>query len=90
MNEKPKIEYTYPLPPVWRGRPTNDCVTPELLSEMEVGGSFFVPFATTSNNPSNQVISVRNRLVAWALRKRLPGKYTVRKVEGGMRVWRIS
>lgn len=47
--------------------------------ELEVGDSFFV--ATSPGKLSSQ---------AWAMGKRLKRKFTVRAVEGGVRVWRIK
>jgi hypothetical protein len=53
------------------------------LSEMEVGDSFFVE-GTLKKNTINTAVSW------WSKRKGNTRKFTIRKVDGGIRVWRIK
>jgi hypothetical protein len=70
-----QIEKGIPLPPASGPMPL---VQREL---MEVGDSYFMPGEVAANE--------RNRAHAWS--RYHPGfKFCVRKVEGGVRVWRIK
>lgn len=71
-----KIEKGVPVPP----RRTRKGISKYPFRQMEVGDSFLMPDYTV----------VRAWGILGPYAKRLGQKYTVRTVEGGARVWRVS
>ena len=51
--------------------------------EMKIGDSFFIPYADTNYSQVNSAPSYFSR-------RNPEYKFTVRKVEGGYRIWRIK
>lgn len=59
-------------------------------ADMELTDSFAVPYGE-ANDEERAVIARRMRQSAtWANRRFAPNKFSVREVEGGVRVWRIA
>lgn len=84
------IEKNIPAPPPGRGRGASAGFP--FADMTDVGDSFMVE---TSPDPEaateNKLLMRRVRQAAlWAGRKYQPAKFTVRKVDGGVRVWRTE
>lgn len=80
------IEKGLPIPEMLKkGRPLAGCNGLYPFAQMEVGDSFLVPFSPSrTSNPD--VYSPLSHYM-----RRHPGKnFTCRKVDGGLRVWRIA
>lgn len=54
-------------------------------SVMDVGQSFFIPF--TAEQPERKRM---RQSATWATKRYTPKRFTVREVEGGMRIWRTE
>jgi len=81
MNDKEiKVDKDIPIPPS-RGGPgiLN-------LKGMKVGDSFFI----ADNGQRALQANAGNRARSWCAFKGMKWKFTTRKVEGGVRVWRIE
>ena len=76
-----EIEKNVPLPMSRR----NVVPLPD-ISTMVIGDSFFIPASTPMHCSSN----ASSRVKFWAVTHGLNWKFTVRKVDGGARVWRIK
>jgi len=66
-----------------KGVPQPDAKTGKYpFRQMEVGDSFFAPLGSSDPNPFN----------TYATAKRIKDgrKYSVRRVDGGIRVWRVK
>jgi hypothetical protein len=84
------IEKNIPAPPPSRGRGAAPNFPFEQM--LEVNDSFLVEIdPAESADMDNKLLVRRVRQAAlWANRKYAPAKFTVRKVEGGVRVWRAE
>ena len=65
------------------------------LAEMEVGDSFLVPVDFTTDTPEAKAVAKAtarsvNSAVTAATKKSEGSKFAARKVEGGIRVWRVQ
>lgn len=68
--------------------PENWCARKYPFAEMEIGDSFLVPIEEIKNRSAEYV---RNSILGSARQKRMPGKkFRTRKLEEGIRVWRIE
>lgn len=74
------LESGVPIPPVKRNTCAGACKYP--FDELEIGEGFFL--AGTSQIKFGPYISV------WKRRNSSAKKFTVRSVEGGIRVWRVA
>ena len=79
-----KIEKNIELPKRSSGRPSK-----YPFSEMKVGDSFFIPVADHIDI-WNVAGAVRNAANMARIRDKTIGRFSTRKVEGGVRVWRIE
>ncbi len=71
---------------VEKGRPIPPLTTKKYpWSDMEVGDSFWVPMGENEEKTKNMV-----RCAATAFGRRRNMKFSVRKNDGGFRVWRIE
>ena len=77
-----KIDRGIPIPPLRDKRPRRDKygTTKEVLSQMEVGDSFFVG-GTAATDVLDKFYNPANRMGI---------RITARRVDGGVRVWRIK
>jgi hypothetical protein len=84
------IEKDIPAPPPGRGRSASASFP--FAQMTDVGDSFLVETdASAEADTANKLLVRRVRQAAlWANRKYKPAKFTVRKVEGGVRVWRTE
>lgn len=73
----PIIDKKIPIPP---HSPRSGAPRKYPLNEMNIGDSFLWPGA-----PSRVVSAV-----SWYGKRNPPAKFTVRKVDGGVRVWRVK
>lgn len=73
------IEKDIPVPSTGAGRPP---IYP--LGDMAAGDSFFVPL------PEGKVLRELQGSVSRAAKAHAGKKFTTRKVEGGIRVWRVD
>lgn len=78
--DKPTIEKDVPLP---SHKPLGNYKWP--FAEMGVGDSFFVPANTTEEKRRIQM-----NVMGSCRRFRDKGRFATRRVEGGVRVWRIE
>jgi hypothetical protein len=79
-----KIEKDVPVPPrPVGGRPGKY----DVVGQMEVGDSFLVPAGKCPANPSNLLPTIYVTAFRHGMRK---AKFEVRRVDGGMRVWRTA
>lgn len=78
-----KIEKDVPLAPHGNSRGGNG-QRKYPVDQMSVGDSFFVPLGTRTH------VQVQSAIQRAVNRYGAHGKYTTRKVEGGVRVWRIA
>lgn len=60
------------------------------IVEMDIGDSFFVKCENEKIKEYKTRIRIRNKIRAEMVKHEIIRNYTVRKVEGGFRVWRIS
>ncbi len=76
MESKYRIEKNIPPPEDSRG------LQKYPFKKMEIGDSFFVP--------AGKAKSVRQQVQYYQKRSAEPVRFTVRQVEGGVRVWRVE
>lgn len=79
-----QVERGIPIPPKNLSRPSRWPIS----SLTEVGMSFFVPFGDRTEKDQRR--SLQTSLSATCTSRRDLGKFTVRQVDGGVRVWRTA
>lgn len=84
MSEKHvmKLESGIPIPAYGKGI-SGSCKYP-LLLVMQVGDSFLIP----TKNTQQEALAIQNYLSQWS--KKHGQKHVTRRVDGGVRVWRIE
>lgn len=83
------IEKNIPAPPPGRGRGVGTAFP---FTDMEVGDSFMVETDPSDDTAMENKLLVRRvrQAALGAQRKYAPARFTVRKVDGGVRVWRTE
>ena len=77
-----QVESNIPIPSFKRGRGRQKGVSKYPFSSLEIGQSFFVP--------GNRRTSGGSIIASWYKSQGRDRIYTLRTVEGGVRIWRVK
>lgn len=88
MKYKFLIEKNIPIPPLIVKRPKNGKLGIYPFKKLKSGDSFFVPTRICEQNTFRQ--TAYQYTVRYNIRYAANIKFTVRKVDGGCRIWRIE
>lgn len=84
-----KIEKNIPIPKSKTGEARVLTGFPKILSQMEIGDSIFI--LVEESDMKRQFSLISGKAYSAARRKGFEGrKYSARRVEGGVRLWRIA
>lgn len=86
-----KIDKGVPITPPGRGRPHTElsAAVRETVPLMQPGDSFFYAVDGTSSRSQKQA-SIGRLIIYLQQHTGLAGKFATRRVEGGVRVWRVE